>query len=258
MNFNLPKSFETIRTPFVIPSNYKKLGIIADLHIPYQNNPAVSIALETLLKEKIDCILINGDLMDFYFQSKFEHDPRKRSTKEELDITREFLDILNKIFPDAGKYFKTGNHEIRLEKYLMHKAPELLGINEFHLEILLKLGEKKIGYIDDKTRVKAGGLTIWHGHEHRINSSIVNPARSLFLKSGITSLMSHLHIPSQHNWKRGDDHIIGCWSTGHLGEMSPDYAVENGWIHGFGIVDINGKEFEVSNYKILKGKAYRT
>lgn len=81
---------------------------------------------------------------------------------------------------------------------------------------------------------------------------------TLFLRTYTSSLCSHLHLPSFHGEKRSDGHIVGCWSTGHLGEESPDYAPYNKWQLGFATVDLDGKEFEVSNYKIINSKVYRT
>ena len=255
--YNLPESFEEQRQPFLIPSQYKKIGLLADVHIPYHSLKNNEIAIDALIKYNVDCVIINGDLLDFYQLSKFQKDPRKRSVADELEATRQYLDVLAQYI---GKriFYKLGNHDERYEKYLMTKAPELLGISEFRLDILLKLGEKKIEYITDKRKIMAGGLTILHGHELNMKSVIVNPARSLFLKAKVSSLCSHLHIPSHHPGKRIDGHIIGCWSTGHLGDESPHYAPYNEWMPGFAIIDVDGKEFEVSNFKNVNNKAYRT
>ena len=68
--FNLPDSYENIRKPFVIPSIYKRLGILSDIHIPYQSNNALAIAFETFLIDKVDSILLNGDIIDFYQLSR--------------------------------------------------------------------------------------------------------------------------------------------------------------------------------------------
>jgi hypothetical protein len=105
-----------------------------------------------MARHSVDGILLNGDIIDFHHESKFEHDPRKRSTRQELDATREFLDVLNKAF-DCPKYYKIGNHEERLEKYLMRKAPELFGNSEFMLDVILRFGEKKINLVDGKTMI---------------------------------------------------------------------------------------------------------
>lgn len=255
--YDLPQSFAEERKPFVIPSNYKKMGIISDQHIPYHSIKNNELTIDHLIKEKIDCLLINGDLIDCYQLSHFVKDPRKRSVADELEATRKYLNVLKKEI-GVKIFLKEGNHEERYSKYLMVKAPELLSVREFRMDILLRLGEKMIEWIGDKRKIMAGGLSIIHGHELNMKGVTVNPARTLFLKAKVSALCSHLHLPSQHSGKRMDDHVIGCWSTGHLGDESPLFAPYNEWMPGFAIVDINGKEFEVSNYKIVKNKVYRT
>ena len=255
MTINLPTSYEDVRTPFQIPSNIRKLAVLSDIHIPYHSVEALTLALNKMQQEGVDGILLNGDILDFYQLSRFEKDPRKRGFAEELASCRSFLDILKSEF-DTPIYFKMGNHEERYESYMKRKAPEIFGVRDFEIDILLRLGEKRIEFITDKRIVKAGGLSIFHGHELNISGGI-NPARTLFLRSQVSSLCGHLHVPSHHSEKRADGHIVGCWSTGHLGEVSPDYAPYNKWQHGFAIVQLSGKEFEVNNYKIMKGKVFR-
>jgi hypothetical protein len=210
-----------------------------------------------MYKDGIDGLLLNGDILDIHTLSKFEKDPRKRHFTEELETAKQFLDLLNSVFK-CPKYFKVGNHEERFEHYMIRKAPELFGTREFKLDILLEMGAKRYEYIEDKRIVKAGGLAIFHGHELNMKSITVNTARTLFLKTKISSVCGHLHTVSHHTAKRADGHVIGCWSIGHLGEDSPDYAPYNEWQHGFAVVHLDQKEFEFQNYKIINGKAYRT
>ena len=254
----LPISYAEEFKPFIIPSNIKKAGILNDIHIPYHNYTANQIAIEFLIKEGVDAIILNGDILDFYGLSRFEKDPRKRSVKDELDAAKEYLDVLKKHLPKAKIFWKNGNHDERLIKYLMNKAPELLGIRDFELDVLLGLSERNIDYITDKRKVMLGGLSVFHGHELGIKSASVSPARSLYLKAKVSSIMGHLHVPSAHSAVRADGHVVACWSIGHLGEPHPQYAPFNDWQNGFAVVYLDGKEFEVSNYKIIKNKIYRT
>ena len=256
--YHLPESFATERPPFKLPIQYKRLGIIADLHVPYHSIPALTATFDYFSSKGIDSLIINGDLIDFYQLSRFQKDPRKRSVKFELDSVGAFFDALKMWFPQVKVFYKKGNHDIRYDKWMQVKAPEFLDIENFDFANVLKLRERDIELIDDKTYIKAGGLTVVHGHELNMKSVTVNPARTLFLKAKVSSLCAHLHTPSHHAGKRIDGHVTGCWSMGHLGEESPDYAPYNEWCHGFAIVDIDKEEFEVSNYKILKNKVHRT
>ena len=253
----LPTSYAQEFKPFIVPDIFKKTAILNDIHIPYHDYSANQTALEFLKKSGIDSIILNGDILDFYGISRFEKDPRKRSVKDEIEAVKEYLDLLEKQF-GVKVFWKNGNHDERFEKYIMAKAPELLGIRVFELDSLLGLAERKIDYITDKRRIMLGGLSVFHGHELNIKSMTVSPARTLYLKSKISSIMGHLHISSHHSAVRADGHVVGTWSIGHLGEAHPQYAPYNEWGHGFAIVDRDGKEFEVNNFKIMKNKVFRT
>jgi len=157
-----------------------------------------------------------------------------------------------------GKVLITGNCE-RLEKMLISKAPELLGIEEFQLENLLRCGERNIQVVKDQRIIYIGHLPVLHGHEVHLAGVSVNPARSLFLKTKKSALCGHLHQTSQHCEMAIDDKMITTWSTGHLGETHPMYARINRWNHGIARIEVNDAgEFEVINLRIQGNKLFRS
>jgi predicted phosphodiesterase len=256
--YNIPESFETPYEDYLLPKVHKKLLILPDVHVPYHNYDAINTTFDFCQDKSIDSILLNGDFMDCYQMSKFVKDPRKRNFKEELSIAGELIDAIQKTFPDAKLFFKEGNHEERYEKYLMMKAAELLGIEEYGLDNLLKLYARGVAYIRDQRTVRVGKFPVFHGHEYNMKNTTVNPARTLFLRTKASALCSHLHVPSFHSGKREDDHVISCYSTGHLSEEHPPYARKNEWILGFAIIDFDPTHYEVSNYKIIHNKVWRS
>jgi predicted phosphodiesterase len=255
--YDLPESYQEDFQPYYCPF-YDNWLVMCDLHIPYHNIPTISELINYGIQKGVKAILINGDFLDCYPLSKFQPDPRKRSFADELEAGREFLDQLAK-WTGARIFFKYGNHEERLEKLLIVKAPELLDVEEFNLNILLRFGEKKIDYIKDKRPVYIGKLPILHGHEINIKSAIVNPARTLFLKTYHSGMMGHLHVTSQHNEQALDGKLISCWSVGHLGDPHPLYAPYNRWNHGGARIETDKDgDFEVINLRLMRNKIYRT
>lgn len=242
--------------PFIIPNRIKKLLVISDLHIPYHNKKALNAAILYGLREKVDGILINGDLTDFYQGSRFEKDPRKRGLKAEIEETRLFLKTLRKNF---GGYivFKPGNHDERWEKYLMIKAPELLDMAEFRLETILHLKECDIEITREKQKIQHGKLNFLHGHEFPSGMAApVNPARGFFLKAKVSIVGGHHHQTSEHTEPDLNDKIVTAWSTGCLCELHPKYMPYNKWNHGFGINELIDEEgnFRFRNYRISNGE----
>lgn len=251
--WKLPESEETKYEPFHIKE--KKIAVLSDIHIPYHSVPALSAGLDFIQAEKPSAILLNGDILDFYQLSRFGKDPRKRSVAHELQSAREFLDVLAQF--GAKIYYKIGNHEERYQHYLMAKAPELLGVQQFELQHLLGLNDRGIELIGDKRIIKANDLNIVHGHEFGQSIfSPVNVARGLFLRGKVSAMQGHNHSVSEHTESNMNGDIVTTWSLGCLCELNPAYLPINKWSHGFAMIDLsdNGKDFHVRNYRIHKGK----
>ncbi len=253
--FKLPESDYKEWSMFYIPKSIKKLLILSDVHLPYHDLEALNTSIQKGVDEQVDGILLNGDLIDFHTLSRFIKDPSARSFWDEIELTREFLQTLRNIFPNAHIYYKIGNHEERWENYMRIKAPEILDCKDFKLDVILRLAELGIHYIDDKRIIDYIGLLILHGHEFfGAPSQAVNPARGLFLKSYTSSMMGHLHKTSEHTEYTLKGDIKTTWSLGCLCGLNPEYARINKWNHGFAIVDNESGIFRVKNYRIFKGK----
>lgn len=255
VTYGMPKSDCNKREVFNIPSGVRRLGILSDIHLPYHDEVALSVAVAYLKEAKIDALLLNGDTMDFYGMSTHEKDPRKRRFKAEIDCFKEFIEWIKQEL-DVPIYFKVGNHEYRYERWMMLKAPELLDIDSFKFSEVLQFGKHGIIEIGSSTRIKAGKFSIYHGHEFK-GSGGVNPARWLSLKAKISSAVGHFHKASEHVWRDSDDVTRACYSFGCLCDMSPEYLPENEWTQGFAILhlDKNG-DYVMNNKKIINGKVY--
>ena len=255
--YKLPDSEEKIREPYILPVADNNILLISDLHIPYHNIQAITLALDYGKEQKVNTIIINGDLMDFYQMSRFEKDPRKRSIKFEFDSTKAFLVILRDAFPDARIYWLKGNHDVRYEHWLMAKAPEVFDDPYYQLEERLKLNEQRIHLIGDKILVKAGKLHIHHGHLFfRGFIAPVNSARGLYLKAKESTICGHVHKCSEHSESNLSGDLITCWTTGCLAELSPDYSpFANNYSHGFAHIRVDEhRNYSVRNFRITHGK----
>lgn len=252
--YNLPESYETTYDPYIIEG--RRVLVLSDIHIPYHSIRALTAALEWGEQRKPDTILLNGDTLDAHQLSRFVRDPNKRSFAQELDAFREFFGVLNDYF-DAKIIFKVGNHEERYEHFLMQKAGELNGVEEFLLENIIRKRAPGVEVVGEKRIIKAGGLNIIHGHEFGTGFfSPVNVARGLFLRAKVSALQGHNHQTSEHTETDMNGKTTTTWSTGCLSEKHPAYLPINKWNHGFAWVDIDGDEFEVENKRIINGKVY--
>lgn len=250
--YKLPGSDETTYDPYIL--NAKRALILSDVHIPYHSIEALTATFNQAKKEKPDCVLLNGDTLDFHGLSKFVKDPKKRSFADELKAFKEFFQILQKTFK-AKIVFKVGNHEERYMHFLWMKAKELEGVHEFTLEQIIRSRAEGIEIVQDKRIIKAGDLNIIHGHEFAASVfSPVNVARGLYLRGKRSAIQGHNHQSSEHTEPDMDGKITTTWSTGCLCELHPEYMPINKWNHGFAVIDIAGNEYHVRNKRIYKGK----
>jgi predicted phosphodiesterase len=257
--YNIPESSRADRKPFLLPESCNNILLISDLHIPYHDVKAIEIALDYGLDNDINCIFINGDLIDFHMLSKFDKDPRKRSVKYELDTAKEVLRIFRRTFPEAAIYWLKGNHCVRYEKWLMTKVYEIFDDEYYHLEQRLRLNEEGVVIIDDKIHVKAGNLSITHGH-HLMRGffSPVNSSRGAWMKAKQSVIIGHVHRHSSHTEVNMDGDVTGTWSTGCLCELKPDYnPLVSNYQHGFAHIKVfQNKKVQVRNFQIQDYKIY--
>lgn len=258
--YKMPDSWSEEKPVFKLPVACNRIGFMADFQIPFHDNKAIKTFVEWLKTKNINTLFLNGDIIDNYNISSFQRDPRKRSFKEELDATREMLGWLRGEFPDATIYYNMdANHELRWEKWLIQKAPELLDMHEFELDIILKLNEHKIIPLKKNKHVMIGKLPVLHGHTvfGRFGAG-VSKARSVFLKTLKSCIASHVHVTDEYTKKDLSGKMITCWTTGCFMNINAvEYNEHNDYNHGgcFIETDKDGnytvENKRIYNYKIM-------
>lgn len=225
--------------------------ILADAHIPFHEPIALEGAVQAGQAEGVEGVLLNGDWQDCSVISYWP--TRKRDFNREIELVIDSLDWLRKEFPKQKIVYKPGNHEYRLPRYFVRKAPELIGSPLEAMETIIGFEERKIDFLDYHQIVMAGKLPILHGHEIKGLTRTVNPARGLFLKAKSWALCSHCHTTSMHTAKNITGRLLTTWSTGCLCDLSPDYMpYANDWNWGFALVNVEKDgNFEVVNRRVL-------
>lgn len=235
--------------------------ILGDIHLPFQDNEALELALEYGEEYNPDLILLNGDVFDFYQLSHFRKDPTVANFKTELSAGRKLFARLRHVFPKVRTVFRYGNHDRRWDHHLMLCAPLLwealpslqdcwhqdAGIIEHGIEV-----------IREKCKIYLGKLLVLHGDElPKGISSPVNAARGVFIKTFVPTYVNHFHQESKQPAKTPSGKRIMSWSSGCLCGLSPDYMPINQWTTGFGTVDVekNG-DYRVTQLNIIDGKIY--
>jgi predicted phosphodiesterase len=237
-----------------------RVGILSDVHVPYHSEVAVRAAVDHLKSQNLAGLLLNGDIADFYSISRYMKDPKKRDFKGELEAVRQLLGWLRQEFPDIPLVYKLGNHEERWNHWLFQHAVEISDDPRMSLCSWLDLDRHGIEIVEDQRPVMLGKLPVLHGHElPKGMAAPVNVARGAFLRTLSTVLVGHSHRTSNHAESDMWHHETGCWSTGCLCDLRPEYQKINRWNWGFAMVAVHDNgAFDVHNYRVMHDGTVRT
>lgn len=253
--FSVPESLEEEVTHTIIEPGDFKVGIINDVHFPYHDKANTELALETMAIAGVDKIILNGDIVDFYGISRFSTKPDAPLIKEELDMAIDCIAQIRENFPKAEIYYKCGNHENRLYRYLTDRAAGLYGLEELSLPNLLKLSKYDVKFVDDMEFIIIGDLHIMHGHEMGVSTSGYNVAITMHRKFQGSMCFGHFHKTQDHYRSLPNGTVQQSHSIGALCNLSPQYRRYNDWNAGFAIIDFSKDgSYQFNNYRIDKGK----
>lgn len=248
----LPEPEQSTWQWYTLPERVARWLVLADMHVPYHDREALAAVLAHA-DGHCDGVLVLGDAVDAYQLSWWLRDPRRRRFAEEVAAWLRILDAIQQV---AGTVvWKAGNHEFRLERYLMAKAPELFGMPQFTWQSFCELEKRGIVWVPENCPIEHHQLSIIHGHEWGARfASPVNPARGAFLKAHECVLEAHGHRTSHHVEPTLRQRPISCWSIGCLCSLHPEYrSLGNKWDHGFAYLDA-GSEWKVTTHRIIDGK----
>jgi UDP-2,3-diacylglucosamine pyrophosphatase LpxH len=214
-----------------------KTAVFSDIHLGIHDKAALIAAIQYAKQDRVENIVLNGDILD---SAQISRHPKHADTPKflnEIELAKQFLEGLRSEFKDQNIYFKIGNHEDRLERYLMQNADALAGLIDFRR--LLKLDEFGIRFVESTQFMKIENTYIVHGHEMKVSGG-VNPARALILKAAANVVMGHVHRTSFASIKSLDGKFYKAYTMGCLCKLRQAYMPHSNSNHGFAIIQENG------------------
>ncbi|MEK0422333.1 MAG: Verrucomicrobia phage [Bacteroidota bacterium] len=243
-----------------LPVSSNNILWMSDLHIPNQDNDAIKLAIDYGTKQKVNCIVLGGDILDNTpFTSHDAPPPSPDDVVEWFEYCTIFLSHLRTKFPKAHIVWLEGNHDNWYMRYLMKKAPMLFNDDYYKLPQRLDLKKFNIDFYDQFVVLRAGKLHMLHGHTIvRGMFAPVNAARGVFIRAKSSMIIGHVHSTSNHSETNIKEEPISCWSTGCLCTLAPDYDPHN-TKHNVGFAHIlveKDGNFEVLNKRIINNKIH--
>lgn len=222
--------------------------ICSDVHIPYQDNKAVDAFIDHAALTQPDVIVLNGDIIDMFMLSRFTKG-EGRNPLEEMEMCRKFLQCIRMACPKAQIFYVIGNHETRLERYVLNKAPELASLIE-DVFTIIKVSDFEVR--------GCASLVVNNSFLFKHGTLLGNKSGLSAIKEMENSYMSgasgHTHRLCKYIARKAGRKFVWI-ETGGLMSMNPEYMVDPNWQQGFAEVEFkNGKLYKTNVYEIENGE----
>ena len=229
--------------PFVIPSSIKEMSIIADLHSVHLDYKVMQRFLKSTPNK--EAVIINGDLMDSESLSRHIKGHNVIEYEREIEICHQILKGLKEEFTHV--YFKQGNHDFWLERYLLTNAREVFRLLGLDLNSLLRVGGLGVHPIHNLKSWQYGDLEGVHGHEFPGYGMGKFPASGLLDKwqrfkrrHDVKVIGSHCHKNDKAMSKKSVDGKFGlAWITPAMCHKAASYNPYAPNDQGWGNLKIN-------------------
>lgn len=216
----------------------------SDIHIPFQDNDAVQAFITHIGECEPEVVVLNGDVLDMFMLSRFTKG-EGRNPLEEIEECRNLLSRIREAVPPFCKlYYVIGNHETRLERYVLTKAPELASLVE---DVFTIIKAEDYGFtgcasltINDKVVIKHGTLL---GNKSGLSAIKEMEASYMSGASG------HTHRLCKYIARKAGRKFFWM-ETGCLCGLNPEYMVNPNWQQGFARIDF--KDYKVKSAKVIE------
>ena len=247
----------------------KRMMVIGDVHLPWSNSKLLSKECTGLIPDiiedlKLDKLIINGDLLDYYCVNSHgpKHPDIATTLQDEMDSGRIFFESLRKRFPDLEVTYIFGNHEDRLDRFILKNAKPFWNI--LTTENHCRLDDHNIEYFHYNHEYQVENTNLYV--QHSPPSYGVNGARTSMLAKLDRSYIygcTHREQKAAGTGASGERYFVyfNGWlgSTTETAEHRRVFSYAKGhdnWQEAFSLVTvIDGQKYHVNQHSIVNNSA---
>lgn len=219
-------------------SDTDEIGVsLSDIHAPYQDDKAVSSAINLIRALKPHRVVLNGDINDFFQLSRFNTGlHRIDELQNEIDAANEIRRRVRGAAPDAVFDETEGNHDNRVRSYVMNNARALVSLRALEPGNLFLYDELEIQWHPGAGFRIRPEFMVKHGTIVRAEAAA--SAKGEHLLSGISGISGHTHRLA--TWRRSG-YVQRQWTEqGCLCRTDPDYVTGRpNWTQGCVVYEIS-------------------
>lgn len=241
----------------------RKIIVLSDLQIPYQDPLAVKAALSFIKQERPDELWCVGDELDAPEPSRWnkgmagEYAPTLQDSIDEVyNLMLDFRKVLGWRKPFI---IQRSNHTDRIQTYIRKYAPAFGSLESLKVEELLGYSDLKVEYLY-KMHELAPGWVMAHGDEGSLNRVPGSTAMNLARKLGKSVVCGHTHkLGLQHETTglNGKTKTIFGLEVGHMMDLRKASYLTSGianWQQGLGMLIETNKRVIPYAVPITKGE----
>lgn len=227
----------------------KRIVIISDLQVPYQDHIAVDNVLRFLSDFQPDMLVNVGDDIDSPQTSHWHKGKAGEyagTLQRDIDATRQLHTRFCLAIGNVPYHVSRSNHGDRTQKYINQYAPALASLSCLQLEKLLGYDELGIQFHRDPFDI-APGWVCAHGDEGTLSPIAGRTASLLAEKWGVSIVCGHTHRAGIISKSYGyGGHVTGQVTgleVGHLMDVKQAGYLAGGhadWQQAFGLLYVNG------------------
>jgi UDP-2,3-diacylglucosamine pyrophosphatase LpxH len=215
--------------------------ILSDVHIPENDKLVWAVVLKWIGENQPDEIILNGDFLELSSCSQHGGAPDITNLEADFEAGRQAIEELRDAAPAAKITYLEGNHETRLVRFILAKAPSLFGA--LTIPLGLHLDKYGVEYVGEREQpISRGTIDILHGHQVGGGRLAILPKHhaakivDVYGHSGRTVVIGHSHREGVHS-KPGTNGNQRGVALGALRTMNPEWMHGHlgGWVHQFGI-----------------------
>lgn len=217
----------------------ERILVLSDVHVPDHDRKVWTTSLEIAKDVKPTEVILLGDFLEMASVSMHGGAELEKLT-EDFMAGRMALKALREVVgEDCRITYMEGNHESRLTRFLMSKAPQLRDSLSF--QVGLGLEDLDIDWISEaKQPITRGDLDLTHGHQdlrERPSKYHSGKMADVYGRPGRTVMYGHTHKPQTYTRPTVGGHAtsvgLGCARTLAPGWL---HGAQAGWVHQIAMV----------------------
>lgn len=219
----------------------KTILAIGDIHLPYANMRSLRRVVDLATEIKPHIIIQIGDLYDLYSFSRFPRSLNHLTPKAELEWARsdamDMWERLRKAAPAAKRFQLKGNHDERVSKIVIAKAPEIEHLLDVHSIFKFKDVET---VESERDELILGDILFMHGFRSKLGQHTVH--------NNMNTVCGHTHQGGVVYQRLGKKTIweLNCGFIADTNSHVMSYTRQrhiSKWTQGVGLIDENGPRF---------------